>query len=75
MSKKNFDISKVSDKTLKALIAFARKRGYVLNEVYTTPGPSNKFNPSYTHIRAKLTHWSGLNRRAWFGTNQRWRWE
>ena len=42
---------------------FARKRGYTLDILY---------RPGFWW-RAKLTHWSGCTRRAWYD-GLRWRW-
>lgn len=63
---KSHDISHVSDKTLASLLAFAKKRGYVVEDIYTTFTPGRFGWCSNTWVRAKLTHWSGCTRRAYF---------
>lgn len=71
--KEEYDISRVSDTTLASLLMFARRRGYVLDKVYTTDNQDPRPCCGRTWVRAKLTHWSGCTRRAWYD-GLKWRW-
>lgn len=63
---KSHDLSHVSDQTLESLIVFAKKRGYVVEDIYTTDNNDPRPYKGKTWVRARLTHWSGCTRRAYF---------